>query len=324
MEWIQVRVSTTPEGVEPVFGMLLSCGVSGAEIIDNRDMKMFLKDNPFHWDYADEALNAAPEEEAFVVFYITPDEEGRFLLGQVQGGLKALPLACPGLALGALTAETVSVDDEAWLHEWKKHYKPFRIGQSVVVRPVWEEYVAQPGDLCFTIDPGSVFGTGLHQSTRLCVAALEKIVKPGDTLLDIGSGSGILAIISLLLGAKYAFACDIEPAAAIAARENAALNNISPEQFDMRIGDIFTDTALRAEIKDKRYQIIAANIVADVVIRLSAEVKEYLAADGLFVTSGIISERVDEVRSAMEANGFCVVSQSEAEGWHCLVGQPNA
>jgi ribosomal protein L11 methyltransferase len=205
------------------------------------------------------------------------------------------------------------------LHEWKKHYKPFRVGQRIVIVPIWEEYEAEPGDVVFIIDPGSVFGTGLHQTTRLSIVSLEEYVRPGDMVLDIGCGSGILSVISLLLQADFAFACDFDPAAAIATRDNALRNPIKPGSLQVETGDIFKDTHLRDVIAGRHFDIVVANIVADVVIRLAGFVKQYLKPDGIFIASGIIGERMQEVELALLNNGFTLINNLEQDGWFCLV-----
>jgi ribosomal protein L11 methyltransferase len=322
MKWIEARVSTVSEGVETVTGVLLSCGIQGVQIIDNNEMRRFLQEAPFNWDYVDETLmqSSYTEDEmwAEVLFYVTPDEGGQAILRQAEEKLQRLTLSY-GSSLGSLTLTNSIADDRDWLEEWKKYYKPFRIGRSVVIKPVWEFYAAGPKDIVFTIDPGSVFGTGLHQSTRLCVEALEDYVRVGHSVLDIGCGRGILSIIALLFGAGSALACDYEPAAAVSARENASLNNITADRYEIYAGDVFTDNLLRSRIRRRTYDIITANIVADVVIRLAAEVCDWLSPDGTFIVSGIIAERITDVKTAMAQNYFNVISVLEKDGWYCAV-----
>lgn len=324
MEWIEVAVATTGEGVEPVFGVLLSCGVTGAQIIDDVEMIRFLEDNPLTWDYLDESLREHPDENAYVIFYLTPGLEGNESLQLIKAHLASLRQMSLGFSVGSLSLRCKTVDDESWLHEWKKHYKPFRIGRSVVIKPFWEAYAAQPGDIVFTIDPGAVFGTGLHQTTQLCIEALERFYAPGGIMLDIGCGSGILSVIALLLGMDSAVACDFDPAAMLAAKENVLKNPVDPSRYTVITGDILNDDTLVETIKQQSYEVITANIVADVVISLSSFVGDFLKPGGVFIVSGIITARVEDVTTALTANGFQVIACFERDGWYCAAASRDA
>jgi ribosomal protein L11 methyltransferase len=250
-----------------------------------------------------------------VEFYLTPDAAGNEILSQVKAQLSLLKQRSNNFGKLELTFE--SADDETWLNEWKKHYKPFRIGKSVVVVPVWEQYEAGDGDIVFTIDPGSVFGTGLHQTTQLCIEAMEHYISNGDLVMDLGCGSGILSIISLLLGAGEVFACDFDPAASIATRENALRNPVNQNALTVVNGDIFEIDMTAIEPRD----VVIANIVADVIIRLAPMMKKYLKPDGVFISSGIINERILDVKEALIASGFTIACELQRDGWHCLVSR---
>ncbi len=319
MEWIKASVRTTSEGVELVFGTLLSCGINGAQIIDPSDLRRFLEEEPLQWDYVDEALLNGTDDGALVEFYVTPDAAGRETLRAVQSRLNALVLEDTGIPLGSLSLTGETVSDEVWLNEWKKHYKPFHISKSVVVVPVWEHYNAKPGEVIFTIDPGSVFGTGLHQTTRLCAEALEEYIKPGDFLLDIGCGSGILSIIGLLLGAEGVFACDFDPAAAISARDNALRNPVNPNALTVLTGNILTDEAVNKAASARPADMVLANIVADVIIKLAPKAKGFLKPGGFFIASGIIDERIGDVLAALLENNFEIERELRLDGWYCVV-----
>lgn len=317
MEWIEARISTTAEGVEPVFGVLLSCGVQGARIVDDADAVRFLNAHPLTWDYLDESL--LHTEGVFVIFYVPPTPEGRETLDMVMACLDSVSRMELGFPVGDLTVTREDVNDEDWLHEWKKYYKPFRIGRSVVVCPSWEAYDRVQGDVVFTQDPGSVFGTGLHQTTQLCVEALEKYVKPGQHVLDIGCGSGILSVVALLLGAGSAAACDIDSVAAAAARDNAKRNGVDASRYRVHTGNILEDTALCAVFAEEPGDIVLANIVADVVILLMDRISVLVKPGGLFIASGIIADRVSDVASAFAAVGLTVKDTTERNGWYCMV-----
>jgi len=313
MEWTKASIETTSPNVEIVTGILMSCGITGVEIIDAQERAQFLADRTSTWDYADEHLLVADSDKAYVVFYVTKDKNGEELLTQITN------------KLATFAEETIirkeSANDETWLNEWKKHFKPIRIGKVIVV-PEWETYVPEnKHDIIFKIDPGTAFGTGQHQTTKLCTEAVQKWVKPEDRVIDIGCGSGILSIISLLLGASYVYAIDIDPAGAIAATKmNAELNPIDITKLDIASGDVISDENARDKA-GKNYDVVIANIVADVIIPLAPVAKELLKPGGIFVTSGIITERLDDVLAAFQSAGVTVIDRHEMEGWNSIVGR---
>ena len=318
MEWIEVKVKTTPEAIELVTGLLMVNNIPNVRIINDTEVDRFLLDHPLNWDYKDQPPSTADFAE--VIFYIQDDDVGRRILLTVENRLYDLTKNVPDIDFGSFSISHGPVNDDDWLHEWKKTYKPFTIGKGIVVRPYWEAYEAKPGETVFTIDPGAVFGTGLHGTTQLCVMALEDLMKDSNplenaTVLDIGCGSGILSVIALLLGASKALACDIDPGAARCATENARLNHIDLSRFDVRTGDIFQE----GFIEEKGFDIVLANIVADVIVGLAPIVGHFMKRDGLFIASGIIDERVDEVRSTIKAHGFEIIKESDLDGWHCIV-----
>ena len=330
MEWIKAKLLTASEGLEPVFALLADAGIYGTQIEDAQEMWLFFQKAakhpgggqnaapPWAWDYVDERLLNMPDEETCVVFYVSANAAGRETLLSVHTALARLRTLDTGLDLGRLILQTETVDDESWLHEWKKHYKPFSVG-NVIIKPVWETYQAQSSrEIVFNINPGHVFGTGLHQTTQLCIKALEHVVTPETKLLDIGCGSGILSIIALLLSAERACAIDIDPNAADIAYENAALNGIAKDRYDVRTGNVLTDGALRDAIAQTAYNVVVANIVADVIIDIAAFVPAWLAPGGVFIASGIIGARVDDVRAALLENNFAIDHVAEQDDWFCI------
>jgi len=321
MEWIKTSIETTSAGVDAVTGILMNCGISGVEIIDSQERARFFADSTRTWDYADEALLTPDSDSAFVVFYVTKNSEGA---KQIQDVAAALHVVANSDEYGSLTMRQESANDETWLHEWKKHFTPIRLGRIIIV-PEWVEYKAvQPTDIIFTIDPGTAFGTGQHQTTQLCVNALQKHIQPNDRVLDIGCGSGILSIISLLLGASYVCAIDIDPAGAIAAtKRNAELNPIDISRIKVLSGDVITDTTARSSV-GAGYDIVVANIVADVIIPLAPLAKTFESKGKKFIASGIITSRLAEVMQAFAEAGYEIVEEEELDGWHCLVGVCNA
>jgi ribosomal protein L11 methyltransferase len=320
MDWIKTTIRTTSEGVEPVFGVLLSRGITGAEIFDFSDLQQNLVNNPLSWDYVDEGLLSVEADHVLIEFYVTPDEAGKQILHQIKEDLSFLPQLNPGVRLGDLSLTTATVDDNTWLNEWKKTFKPFRIGKRIMIVPAWENYYPMSSDITCIIDPGSVFGTGQHQTTRLCAEALENYLRPGNQLLDIGCGSGILSIIGLLLEARFVFACDFDPAASIAVYNNLNRNSsLDTSLLHMQTGDIFTDENLHSALSPFSFDIIVANIVADPVIQLSAVIHRWLAPDGLFIASGIIPERIGDVKETFITQTLSIKQITERDGWYCLV-----
>jgi len=322
MEWTKATVQTTTIGTELVTGVLMAAGIPSAEIIDPQDRVRHLQSVSRTWDYADAPLMMAESEDALVVFYVTQDDAGKLLVEDVKNRLRLLGENFTDI--GSLNVSLENADEENWAHEWKKHFKPLHFGKVVIV-PEWEAYAATPNEVVFTIDPGSAFGTGQHETTRLCIMALQEFLRPGDMMLDVGCGSGILSIIGLLLGAESAFACDIDPAGAIAAtNRNAMLNPVDITRLQIHAGDAINDPGLRRKICANKYDIIAANIVADVIIELLPLVKVALKPNGFFIASGIISERLDDVLIGFSTVGLEVHHINELEGWRCVVGKHHA
>jgi len=332
MEWTKVFIQTTTFGTEIVMGVLLSLGVLGVEIVDPRERANYLEGITRTWDYVDESLmeSGNNKDEATVIFYVTTDEHGLTLINKIFDKLELVrsDFEHESNTLESLIIKTESTDDDNWLHEWKKHFKPFDIGNVVIV-PEWEEYEQTGDEIIFKIDPGTAFGTGQHETTKLCVLSLQEYVKPNDSILDIGCGSGILSCVSLLLGAKLAFACDIDPAGAISAtKRNANLNGIecvsneiNAKGLVLQAGDILSDKVLLNQIKQRKYDVVVANIVADVIIELLPLLPELLKPNGYFISSGIIDERLDDVIKSFTDNGVAIEDTILLDSWCCVVGR---
>ena len=217
---------------------------------------------------------------------------------------------------GRLAVELSGIKEEDWANNWKAYYKPLEIGERLVVRPSWEA-IGDTDRVVLSLDPGMAFGTGTHQTTRLCLEFLERLVKNGDEMLDLGCGSGILSIAGLLLGASHAIAVDIDPIVETIAAENAAMNGIKDE-YRIMTGDILSDDGIKREISKQRYDIVTANIVASVIIKLAPQIPALLKDDGVFIASGIILERLDEVKDALANNGLKVLEVKKLDEWSAL------
>ena len=311
MDWLELHIDTTHTGLEPVETMLSAHGIDGVVIDDETEFHDFLESNRQYWDYVDENLEASMHGKSRVTFYLPADETGFAQMGEVRlalGDLKARRSDC-----GTLLLSLENLRDEDWENNWKQYYKPMEIGQRLLVIPQWEQ--VDPGQrVPLILDPGLTFGTGSHATTRLCLTALEKTVTQGDRVLDLGCGSGILSIAALRLGASQALAVAIDDKCLDVAYENAALNGIGKDRYTVRVGDVLSDGSLRRELEGS-YDIVVANIVADVIIALAPLVPSMLRPGGTFLCSGIIDDRAEEVRAALEAAGWTVLETQSADGW---------
>lgn len=305
MRWIEVTVNCTGDP-DLMCADLAELGVGGMIVEDEQDFENFLENNHAYWDYVDEELENKFKGVSRVKFYLSDDEEGKALLNTVANFLGKMP-------------ETAFVQDSDWENNWKEFYKPIEVGEKLVVVPEWEP-VPEDGRIPLKLDPGLIFGTGSHATTKMCLTALESVAGPGKTVLDLGCGSGILGIGALLLGCDRCAGCDIDPKAPEVALSNAGLNGITAEQFDIRAGDVLSDAGMRKALGSD-YDIVTANIVSDVIIPLSGFVKEFLKPGGTFITSGIIEGRQDEVRQAIEDNGFTILEHHNEDDWHCFVAR---
>ena len=311
MNWTEVKIYTTTAGIDPLTGSMLDLGLQGFMIEDAQDFDEFLHDTTPHWDYVDQAVMEKMKDcETCVTIYVADNPQGMEELIQVRQILARLKAQDPDGKYGRLELEMKDVDEEDWSNAWKKYYHPVQVGEHLVVCPSWEAYDRKPDEVVLTLNPGMAFGTGTHDTTRLCIELLEKYITPQDTVLDVGCGSGILAITAALLGANKIIGCDIDEVAVKVAGENAALNGVQ-DRIAFHQGDLTSQV-------EGSFQIICANIVADVIIRLSEDAGRYLAKDGIFITSGIIDTREQDVLNALEQNGFQVIERRTSGGWVAL------
>ncbi|MBQ2931028.1 MAG: 50S ribosomal protein L11 methyltransferase [Clostridia bacterium] len=311
MQWLELKIDTTPAGITPVSDLVEALGVTGLVIEDEGDFHDFLENNRQYWDYVDEDLLEAKRGVCRITFYVSADDEGMDTVAKVRIALSELKKSRSDC--GSLVMTMAQMDDADWENNWKQFYKPMEIGERLIVVPEWESAKTH-GRIPLILNPGLTFGTGSHATTRLCLTALEKHVTPGQRVLDLGCGSGILSIAALLLGADHAFACDIDEKCVDVAYENAALNGIGKDKYTVRWGDVLSDKQLRKEMDDQ-YDIIVANIVSDVIIGLAPQVRPFLKEGGYFLTSGIIDTRAAEVAEKLRAAGWEIVEERQSEGW---------
>ncbi len=314
MEWTEVNIYTTTEGIELVCSKLTDIGVKGFAIRDAENFKEFLENKNGQWDYIDKDLLGLTDCETCITVYIPSNDQGAEMLTAIKSMLSEMRANDTEKLYGRLEAELTSIREEDWANNWKQYFKPFKVGEKLVIKPSWEDYDNADNRVILEIDPASSFGTGKHHTTRLCLELLEKNLNKGDNLLDMGCGSGILSIGAMLLGAGSAVGVDIEENAAATALENAEKNHISSDVYKTYYGNILSDEKLASEI-DRKYDIITANIVADVIIEMKDYFVRYLKKGGILIISGIIEERMDEVIAAVESAGFSNPEPYVKEGW---------
>ena len=311
MNWLALHIETNHAGLEPVETMLSVLGIDGVVIDDETEFQDFLENNHQYWDYVDEELEEKMRGASQVTFYLSADEEGFAKMGEVRIALQSLKERRSDC--GSLLMTMDDLQDADWENNWKQYYKPMEIGERLLVIPQWEK--ADCGSrVPLILDPGLTFGTGSHATTQLCLTALEKAVRGVEKVLDLGCGSGILSIAALKLGAASAVAVDIDDKCLDVAYENAALNGIGKDTYTVKVGDVLGDEALRAELGG-RYDIVLANIVADVIIGLAPMVRSLLAPGGLFLCSGIIDDRAEEVAAHLREAGLEITENRSADGW---------
>ena len=292
MEWLEVSIDAPDGDTEALCTLLDSLGVEGLVIEDEADVKRFLEECSRFWDSVDNEFLAARKGVSRVKFYLSADGEG-------ARALKALRLP---LKEAGYQPRCSRLRDEDWENNWKQYYRPMEVGRRLLILPEWEPVPADTGRVPLRLDPGLIFGTGAHPSTRMCLEAMEDLAPGAKKVLDLGCGSGILAIAALLLGAKSALGCDIDEAVPRIAAENAALNGVE-DRMTVLAGDATADESLRTAIGGD-YDLIFLNIVADVILLLLPDVPRWLKPGGALIVSGVIEGREGEVSEALKAQGF--------------------
>ena len=319
MNWTQVDIYTTTEAIDLLSSKIQDLGIRGCMVQDAQDFQEFLEQKDGRWDYLEDGLMELAHCETCITVYLPEDGQGAETLSALRDMLAQLRAADPKHIYGRLEMQCSGIREEDWANNWKQYFKPFPVGKKLYIKPSWETPTAEAaGRTVLEIDPASSFGTGQHHTTRLCLELLESEIQPGATrLLDLGCGSGILFIGGLLLGAKSAYAVDIEENAVRIAGENAAENHLDPDSYTISCGNVITDAALTEAI-GTGYDVITANIVADVIKAMAPLFPRFLKPDGTLILSGIITERADEVLETVTAQGFAVLEKREASGW-CAV-----
>ena len=323
MKYLELKVHASRQGIEMVTELFLKNGIDQVMIDDPADMEDILnKKHEYDWDYIDDSLKQRPDREPTISAYFEDSEEGRALVQHLK--LEIMKLKGEEqygeygseADFGRLYAEDILVNDEDWKDKWKENFKPVKVTDRLVVKPTWEEYDAKAGELILQIDPGMAFGTGTHETTSLCMKLLEKYMQDGagQKILDVGCGSGILSIAAALLGSKEVLGIEIDEDAVEVAKENVSLNGVE-EAVCIRQGDLTKGIDFRADI-------IVANLMHNLVIELSPSAKKHLQKDGVFISSGILLEKKEQVAEAVRKAGFEILEIPEDGEWCAIAARP--
>ncbi len=326
MKWVKFRLKTVTDMEDIIISTLYEIGLEGAQIEDKIPLTALEKEQMFV-----DILPDGPEDDgiAYLNFFVEKQEDGSLivqgeevdvdtLLGRIESELEDLKMFCD---IGEGTVTVDETEDIDWINNWKQYFHQFYIDDILVI-PSWEDIKPEDSEkMVLHIDPGTAFGTGMHETTQLCIRQLRKFITPETELLDVGTGSGILAILSLMFGAKHAVGTDLDPCAVEAVAENCATNGIAPEQFEMMIGNIITDKAVQDKVGYECYDIVVANILADVLVPLTPVIVNQLKPGGIYITSGIIDDKEQTVVDAVKAAGLEVLEVTYQGEWVSVTAQ---
>ncbi len=320
MNYYQVTIYTSHAGIEPISAVLMEHGFDSIVVDDPADVEDILnKKEEYEWDYIDPSVFANKDKEPTITIYFDDTKisaihirELTKLIEAVRGAVKS-GMYGSNADFGRLHVETTLVRDDDWKDKWKEFFKPSKITDHLVVKPTWEEYTPAEGESVIEIDPGMAFGTGTHETTTLCMVLLEKYLKADQSVMDVGCGSGILAIAAALLGSKDILGVEIDPDAVRTAIENVELNKVS-DVVTVQEGDLTKDV-------DKVVDVIVANLMAPLVIELSGAAAEHLTDGGIYISSGILVEKKDQVAEAVVAAGFEIIEILEKGEWCAIAAQ---
>ena len=328
MKWKKFKIKTITEAEDIVISTLCDIGLEGAQIEDKIPLSPLEKEQMFV-----DILPDGPADDgvAYLSFFVEVDDNGNLImndevvdeatiLASVEEELETLKMFCD---IGEATVEVDETEDIDWINNWKQYFKQFYVDDILII-PSWEEVKEEDKDrMIIHIDPGTAFGTGMHETTQLCIRQLKKHVTPETVLLDVGTGSGILSIIALKLGAKFAVGTDLDPCAVPAVEENKEVNGIPTEDFEMMIGNIIDDKEVQDHVGYEKYDIVVANILADVLVPLTPVIVNQMKPGGIYITSGIIDMKEEVVVEAVKAAGLEILEVTYQGEWVSVTARKN-
>ena len=316
MQWLEITIETASAGIEEVAAALTAGGFEDLLIEDQEEMETFLEQNRAYWDYIDEELQQKLQGLSRIKLYL--EDEDAAGMEKLKALLQTLRGRDREGRLGSLNLSVAKLPDTDWEESWKENYPPQEIGERLVVLPYWLADTDTQGRLPVILDPGLTFGTGAHPSTRMVMGAMEQLVTPGASCVDLGSGSGILSIAALRLGASSAIGVDIDPKAEDIARENAAYNHFAAPAFTALTGNVTADAAMMDKLSQNQYDLLLVNIVADVIVGLSPVLPHFMTAQTQLICSGILDSRLEDVVAALDKAGLQVTAIHAKEDWRCV------
>ena len=319
MAWLELTIKTTSLGIEDVAAALTAGGFDDLLLEDQAEFEDFLEENRAYWDYIDESLQEKLGGLSQIKLYLEDTDEAG--LDRLRDLLESLRQKDTQDRLGNLDLIVAPLPETDWEESWKENYPPQELGNKLLVLPYWLSDTDTQGRLPVILDPGLTFGTGAHPSTQMVMEAMEQLLQEGGSCLDLGSGSGILSIAALRLGAKSAIGVDIDPKAEDIARENARYNDFEAPRFLAYTGNVLSDSHLMETLRSRRYDLVLVNIVADVIIALSPVLPELLDDDSTLILSGILDVRLEDVLAALDKVGLSVTSIREKEDWRCVTAK---
>ncbi len=318
VRWNKYTLTTTVEAEDFISSMLMDAGIEGIEIEDRVPLSESDKSRMFV-----DILPEGPADDgtARISFYLEPEQDNGAILAAVQEGLDEI--RSWGVDVGAGTIEASRTEDKDWINNWKEYFHQFYV-DDILIKPSWEELKPEDREkLLIQIDPGTAFGTGMHETTQLCIRQIRKYVTPETVLLDVGTGSGILSIAAIKLGAKYALGTDLDPCAVSAAKENMEANGITEEQFSVILGNVIDDDNVQKEIGCGKYHMVCANILAEVLVPLTPVIVSRMKKGGIYITSGIIEDKEETVVNAVKAAGLELLEITYQGEWVSVTARKN-
>ena len=321
MEWLELTVDSASRGIGLLEAALTLNGFDSFIIDDEAEFHTFVETNRDYWDIVDEDLEKSLDGVSRIRLYLADGPDAPEEIARLRELLTGLLAAYPDAGLGTLNLSLANVRDEDWENNWKQYYQPIPIGQRLLVVPKWMEPDPAENRIPVFLDPGMIFGTGAHASTQMCMLRLEELIRGGEEVLDLGSGSGILSITALRLGAAHATGVDVDPKAEDIARENAAINGLGADRFTAVTGNVITGQGALAELFARTYDVVCMNIFADVIIPMAAVLPRFMTEKTKVICSGVLESRYEEVRAAIEAAGLRIASLQTMNDWCCFTAE---